>query len=61
MSTATLVTKKFLAARYSVHRKTIEEWVSCGILPVIRVNARCLRFDLEECDAAMKRRSRTQQ
>jgi hypothetical protein len=56
--TAKLITKKELAVWY-VHRKTIESWVDCGILPKIVINPRCIRFDVEKCDRALDRRSRS--
>jgi len=55
--TPKLVSKKELAARFSVHPKTIEKWVDAGILPKVRINPRCVRFDLARCDLAMDRRS----
>jgi len=57
-SVVRLVSKKEIAARYSVHRKTIEKWVDCGILPKVVINCRCVRFNLEKCDRAMDRRER---
>jgi hypothetical protein len=56
--TAKLVTAKDLAARYSTHLKTIYKWTYCGILPVIRINRRCVRFDVEKCDRSLERRTR---
>ncbi len=53
-----LVTKKEIAARYSAHPKTVEKWVDAGIIPVVKINSRCVRFDLEKCDAAMERRTK---
>jgi hypothetical protein len=58
VSTAKLITKKELAVRYSAHRKTIEKWVDCGILPKVVINRRCVRFDVEKCDRALDRRTR---
>jgi hypothetical protein len=58
VSTAKLITKKELAVRYSAHRKTIEKWCDCGILPKVVINRRCVRFDVEKCDRAMDRRTR---
>ena len=55
---AKLVTKKEIAARYSVHPKTVEKWADAGIIPVIKINRRCVRFDLDKCDKAMDRRTR---
>ncbi len=56
--TAKLVTKKEIAARYSAHPKTVEKWVQAGIIPMVKINRRCVRFDLEKCDLAMERRTR---
>jgi hypothetical protein len=55
---AKLVTKKEIAARYSVHPKTVEKWADAGIIPVVKINRRCVRFDLNKCDLAMERRTR---
>ncbi len=53
-----LVSAKELAARYSLSPKTVRKWAASGLLPVVRLNNRCLRFDVEECDAVIKRRTR---
>lgn len=54
---AKLVTKKEIAARYSIHPKTVEKWADAGIIPVVKINRRCVRFDLDKCDRAMERRA----
>jgi predicted site-specific integrase-resolvase len=43
---AKLVTKKEIAARYSVHPKTVEKWADAGIIPIVKINRRCgqMRF-----------------
>ena len=53
-----LVSAKQLAERYSVHHTTIRKWVRTGMLPVVHINSRCIRFDLEQCDAVIKRRTK---
>jgi predicted site-specific integrase-resolvase len=54
---AKLITKKESASRYSVHPKTVEKWADAGILPVVKINCRCVRFDMDKCDKAMERRT----
>jgi predicted site-specific integrase-resolvase len=56
--TPKLITAKELAHRYSVHLKTVYDWSDRGILPVIKINKRCVRYDVEKCDAALERRTR---
>ncbi len=58
MVIAKLVTKKEIAARYSVHPKTVEKWANAGIIPIVKINRRCVRFDLSKCDLAMERRTK---
>jgi len=50
-------TAKDVGNRYKAHPKTVLKWVRAGILPVIRINARCIRFDLDACDRIMGRRT----
>ena len=57
--TPMLVSAKELGARYSVSPKTIRNWALSSFLPAVRLNSRCLRFDLGECDAVIKRRTLT--
>lgn len=54
---AKLITKKEIGVRYSAHPCTVDKWVKCRILPIVKINARCVRFDVAECDAAMGRRT----
>ncbi len=54
---AKLVTAKELAQRYALHPKTVWKYARCGLLPKINLARRCIRFDLEKCDAALERRS----
>jgi hypothetical protein len=56
--TAKLVSAKELAVRYSVAPKTVRKWARCSVLPVVRLTARCLRFDVEKCDEILGRRTR---
>jgi excisionase family DNA binding protein len=42
---AELLTKQEIAARLRVSPATILEWVHCGRIPAVRVNARVLRYD----------------
>jgi hypothetical protein len=55
---AKFVTTKDLAARYSVHHRTIAKWVRCRILPVVKINRRCVRFDVQKCDEILDKRTR---
>jgi predicted site-specific integrase-resolvase len=56
--TAKLVSAKELAARYSVAPKTVRKWARCKLLPVVKFNCRCIRFDVEKCDEVVYRRTR---
>lgn len=46
---AKFVSAKELAVYLGVHVKTVLKWARSGILPVVRITKRCLRFDLEAC------------
>jgi excisionase family DNA binding protein len=52
-----LVTTKEIADRYGVHPKTVLKWVNARVLPVVRINRRCIRFDIPTCDGIMKNRT----
>jgi predicted site-specific integrase-resolvase len=52
-----LVSTKEIAARYSVHPKTVLKWVRAKILPVVRINKRCIRFNVTACDKIMNHRT----
>jgi hypothetical protein len=53
-----LISAKELAVRYSVAPKTVRKWARCSVLPVVKLTARCLRFDVEKCDEILARRTR---
>jgi len=53
-----LVSAKDLALRYSVSAKTVRKWARTSLLPVVRLNCRCIRFDIENCDEIILKRSR---
>jgi predicted site-specific integrase-resolvase len=53
----TLVSTKEIAVRYTAHPKTVLKWVKAKILPVTRINKRCLRFNVEACDKIMNHRT----
>ena len=55
---AKLISAKELATRYSVAPKTIRKWARTSLLPVVRLNCRCIRFDVDKCDAIIDRRTR---
>jgi hypothetical protein len=50
-----LTTREGIAARYDASKRSVDRWVSQGILPVIRLSPRMVRFDVEACDEAIKR------
>jgi hypothetical protein len=43
--------------RYSAHPKTVLKWVRAKVLPVVRINKRCIRFNVEVCDKVMNHRT----
>jgi len=49
------VTKKELATRYSVTLGTINNWMREGRIPFLRLSRQLVRFNLKDCDAAIKR------
>jgi hypothetical protein len=49
-SGAVWATREQLAARYSVHARTIDEWRKQGNLPAFKQGARLVRFDVAACD-----------
>ena len=51
---AKLVSAKELADYLKVHVKTVRKWARAGIIPVIKLSKRCLRFDLAECERIIK-------
>jgi hypothetical protein len=52
---ATLCRKRDIAARYQIGVRTVDRWIAKRIIPVIRVSPRCILFDPEQCDAAVRR------
>lgn len=52
---APFVTKGTLARRYGVCDRTIEKWMKAGILIFLKVN-RVVRFHVEGCDEALRKR-----
>ncbi len=50
----TLVTKKEVAKRYGVSTRTINSWMRRGLIPFKRISSKMIRFDIEQCDAALK-------
>jgi len=50
--TATLITKKVIAARYAVTPRTINTLMRKRILPYVKVGA-LVRFDPADCDRAL--------
>ncbi len=52
---ARLITREQLAKRYVISPRSIDRLVQRKVIPVIRLTARCLRFDPQKCDAAIDR------
>jgi hypothetical protein len=52
---AALCRKRDIAARYQIGIRTLDRWIAKRIIPVIRVSPRCIRFDPEQCDVALRR------
>jgi hypothetical protein len=50
-----VVTKRELAAVYSVCQRTVDNWVAKKIIPRLRLSARLTRFDLPKVEAALAR------
>ena len=50
-----MVKKADLCVRYGVSRRTIENWMTSGILPFWKPSYGIVRFDLEKCDKALGR------
>ncbi len=46
-----------LAAHLGVSERTLANWRDTGKIPFVRITARCLRYSLEEVEAALKRNS----
>lgn len=55
------VTARQIAARYGVTKPTVFNWLNAGIIPAKVTVGRIFRFDLDEVDAALKRRSSIRQ
>lgn len=51
-ATATLITKKVLAARYSCTTRTINNLMRKGVVPYVKIGA-LVRFSPEDCDRAL--------
>ena len=48
-----IVTSKTIAGDYRVDVATVYKWIHKGIVPVFRINARCLRFSRREVREAI--------
>lgn len=44
-----------LAVRYGVSARTISRWRRCRLLPFIKIGYRTYLFDVDQCDAALRR------
>jgi excisionase family DNA binding protein len=49
-----LLNRRQIAARYRVGVRTVDRWIAEKRIPVLKLGARCLRFDPERCDAAIR-------
>ena len=50
-----MVKKADLCVRYGVSRRTIENWMNSGLLPFLKPSYGIVRFNLEDCDKALRR------
>jgi len=55
LDSSPVVTRQELALRYQISLRTVDRWVAKRMIPVIRLSPRCLRFDVAQCDAALRR------
>ena len=51
-----LVRKGIVARTNSVSCRTVENWMKRGLIPFVRLSARCVRFHLPSVMAALRRR-----
>jgi hypothetical protein len=49
------VTSRELAFRYGICVRQIQKMKNSRIIPYVKLGKHCVRFDIEECDKAMKR------
>ena len=54
LQTIELLTTEELAARLKLETSTIREWARSGKIPVLRLSAKVLRFNLAEVMAALQ-------
>jgi excisionase family DNA binding protein len=50
-----LLTKAELAPRYSVSKRTIDNWMKGGAIPFIKIGRKFVRFNADECDRALSK------
>ena len=50
-----MVKKAVLCARYGVSQRTVENWMNSGLLPFCKPSYGIVRFNLEDCDRALRR------
>lgn len=55
------VTARQIAVRYGVTKPTVFNWLRAGIIPADVAVGRIFRFDMDEVDAALKRRCAAKQ
>lgn len=50
-----LITRRDAATRYALSLRTVDSLLSDGVLPAVRLSARCIRIPREQADAALMR------
>ena len=50
-----LVTKKTVAKAAAVSTRTVENWASQKLIPIVRISPRCVRFHLPSVLAALRK------
>lgn len=48
-----LITRRDACARYALSLRTVDSLLSDGVLPAVRLSARCIRIPREQADAAL--------
>jgi hypothetical protein len=50
-----LVKKRVVARTASASMRSVDNWVAKGMIPVVRISPRCIRFHLPSVMAALRR------
>jgi predicted site-specific integrase-resolvase len=51
------LTTRQVAELYQVTIRTVANWRNSGVIPFVRINARCIRYDLAAVVSALERRN----